>query len=80
MGPDFRAYQRCIESEGHHSGKNLSAVLGALKRQGLCQKLLYITADNASNNDPLCRSLYGALAQKYDDLLEPVPSRECTVL
>ena len=83
IGPDFKVYQRCIEFieiEGHHSGENLAGVLEkALKKHGLCQKLLSITADNASNNDTLCRSLYASLSRKYDDHLEPFPSREGTM-
>jgi hypothetical protein len=74
IGPDFKVYQRCIEFieiEGDHSGENLAGVLEkALKKHGLCQKLLSITADKASNNDTLCRSLYASLSRKYDDHLE----------
>ena len=65
LGLDFQVYQRCIEFieiKGSHSGKNLAKIVEkALNKHDLLQKLLTITADNASNNDTLCRYLYTSL-------------------
>jgi hypothetical protein len=83
LGSNFEVYQACIEFieiEGNHSGENLAAIVEkALKKHKILQKLLTITADNASNNDTLCRHLYTSLSRKYDDHLEEFPSREGTM-
>jgi hypothetical protein len=55
LGHDFKKYRICLEFilvVVSHSGENLAVVVfRALKRHGLLQKLLSITADNATNND-----------------------------
>jgi hypothetical protein len=40
------------------------------------QKLLFITADNAANNNTLYCYLYNFIARKYDNYLKEFPSRE----
>jgi hypothetical protein len=83
LGPKFEVIKRCIEFieiEGSHSGENLAKIVGeALQKHGLLQKLLSITADNASNNNTLCRYLYSFMKRQFDDHLEEFPSKEGTM-
>jgi hypothetical protein len=76
----FEVYKRCIEFieiEGSYSGENLGKIVFlALEKHGLLQKLLFITADNASNNDTLCRHLYTQMKRQFDDHLEEFPSKQ----
>jgi hypothetical protein len=61
FGPKIERYQRCIsfiEIDGSHSGENLTAIINTtLIKYSIRQKLLSIIADNALNNDTLCRHL-----------------------
>ena len=54
--------------KGVHSGENIAGItLGTLDRLDVLQKLLAITADNASNNDTLVEHLHHQLLQQFDD-------------
>jgi len=51
---------------GSHTGENLSAaVLSSLEELGLEQKLLTVTADNASNNSSMMVAIERTLAEKF---------------
>ena len=57
---------------GIHSGENLASIVSELLRElGLRQKLLAITADNASNNGTLVDHLHKELLCEFDDYLDP---------
>ncbi|EED11799.1 hypothetical protein TSTA_109790, partial [Talaromyces stipitatus ATCC 10500] len=62
MSSDFQQYRACIEFveiEGNHSGENLANIVAtALQRFHISDKVITITADNASNNDTLHRYLH----------------------
>jgi hypothetical protein len=70
LTPDFKYQGRVLEfSElsGSHSGENLAEVLQKmLVELQIEEKLLTITADNASNNETLASELYFNLAEKYN--------------
>jgi hypothetical protein len=54
--------------QGVHSSENMAGItLGTLNRLDILQKLLAITADNASNNDTLVEHLHHQLLQQFDD-------------
>jgi hypothetical protein len=54
--------------KGVHSGENMARItFGTLDRLDVLQKLLAITADNASNNDTLVEHLHHQLLQQFDD-------------
>ena len=59
MSSDFQQYRACIEFveiEGNHSGENLANIVATvLERFHISDKVMTITADNASNNDTLHR-------------------------
>ena len=51
-----------------HSGENMAGItFGSLDQLGVLQKLLAITADNASNNDTLVEHLHRRLLTLFDD-------------
>jgi hypothetical protein len=55
------------EIQGDHTGENLAeSVENMLIELSLEFKLLTITADNASNNETLCYSLYKNLSKRFD--------------
>lgn len=68
LTPNMELKQRLIEFDtidGHHSGFNLSVKLtNALQRYNLVEKLVSITADNASNNKSLNDQMFNTLQQK----------------
>ena len=73
MSSAFQQYRTCIEFveiEGSHSGENLANIVATvLERFHISNKVMTITADNASNNDTLHRYLYQKLSQRYDEYL-----------
>jgi hypothetical protein len=83
MSSDFQQYRACIEFveiEGNHSGENLANIVAtALQRFHISDKVITITADNASNNDTLHRYLHQKLSQSYDDYLTETIIREGTM-
>jgi hypothetical protein len=83
MSSDFQQYQACIEFveiEGNHSGENLANIVATvLERFYISDKVMTITADNASNNDTLHRYLYQKLSQRYDNYLAETIIREGTM-
>jgi hypothetical protein len=83
MSSDFQQYQACIEFveiEGNHSGENLVYIVAmVLERFYISDKVMTITADNASNNDTLYRYLYQKLSQRYDNYLAETIIREGTM-
>jgi len=70
---DFEVYRACldfVQITESHSGENMAVyVFKALKRHNCLTKLLTITADNASNNDTLCRHLHRQMTPLYDEWL-----------
>lgn len=66
LGPDLYKYRACldfVEIEGSHSGEKLAEIVYyKLTKLKIRQKLLTITADNATNNNTLCRHLYKRLS------------------
>jgi len=83
MSSDFQQYRACIEFveiEGNHSGENLANIVATvLERFHIPDKVMTITADNASNNDTLHRYLYQKLSQRYDNYLAETIIREGTM-
>src|ERR1700710_895644 len=83
MSSDFQQYRACIEFveiEGNHSGEKLANIVAiALERFYIPDKVITITADNASNNDTLHRYLHQKLSQSYDDYLTETIMREGTM-
>lgn len=83
MFSDFQQYRACIEFveiEENHSGENLAnSVCTALERFDISDKVITITADNASNNDTLHRYLHQKLSQRYDEYLTETIIREGTM-
>ncbi|KAJ5244686.1 hypothetical protein N7489_004782 [Penicillium chrysogenum] len=83
MSSAFQQYRACIEFvgiEGSHSGENLANIVATvLERFHISDKVMTITADNASNNDTLHRYLYQKLSQRSHkeacDLLDDVAKR-----
>ncbi|KAL3262695.1 hypothetical protein ABHI18_002508 [Aspergillus niger] len=69
LTPDFRYRERVLEFNepcGSHSGKNMAEVLQkTLEELQIEEKLLTITADNASNNETLLSELYFNVAEKH---------------
>ncbi|GCB25878.1 putative AC transposase [Aspergillus awamori] len=69
LTPDFRYRERVLEFNelcGSHSGENMAEVLQkTLEELQIEEKLLTITADNASNNETLLSELYFNLAEKH---------------
>ena len=69
LTPTFEYRERVLEfSEisGSHSGENMAELLQSmLSELQLEDKLLTITADNASNNESLASELYFNLSEKY---------------
>ncbi|KAJ5900313.1 uncharacterized protein N7473_004383 [Penicillium subrubescens] len=80
MSPDFQQYRACIEFveiEGNHSGEKLADIVATvLDRFHISDKVMTITADNASNNNTLHRCLYQKLSQRYDKYLAETIIRE----
>jgi hypothetical protein len=76
---DFKVYRACldfVQITESHSGENMAGyVFKALKQHNCLTKLLTITADNASNNDTLCRHLYRQMTPLYDEWLSEHPIR-----
>ncbi|KAJ5244537.1 hypothetical protein N7489_004633 [Penicillium chrysogenum] len=69
-----------VEIEGSHSGDNLARIVATvLERFHISDKVMTITADNASNNDTLHRYLYQKLSQRYDGYLAETIIREGTM-
>jgi hypothetical protein len=66
LGPDIQQHRACIDFiqiDRKHSGENMAVlVFKALKKHNVLQKLLTVTADNANNNDTLCRHLHRIMA------------------
>jgi hypothetical protein len=83
MSSAFQQYRACIEFvgiEGSHSGENLANIVATvLERFHISDKVMTITADNASNNDTLHRYLYQKLSQRYDEYLSETIIREGTM-
>jgi hypothetical protein len=83
MSSAFQQYRACIEFveiEGSHSGENLARIVArVLERFHISDKVITITADNASNNDTLHRYLYQKLSQRYDGYLSETIIREGTM-
>jgi hypothetical protein len=83
MSSAFQQYRACIEFveiEGSHSGGNLANIVATvLERFHISDKVMTITADNASNNDTLHRYLYQKLSQRYDGYLSETIIREGTM-
>jgi hypothetical protein len=83
MSSAFQQYRACIEFveiEGSHSGENLANIVATvLERFHISDKVMTITADNASNNDTLHRYLYQKLSQRYDGYLSETIIREGTM-
>jgi len=79
-GPDMRVYRALIEFiqiDGSHSRENMAfTVFKRLKKLNILQKLLTVTADNAFNNDTCVDHLHSMMSRKYDDHLDPYPTRE----
>jgi GTPase Era involved in 16S rRNA processing len=73
MSSTFEQHRACIEFveiEGNHSGENLANIVATvLERFHISDKVMTITADNASNNDTLHRCLYQKLSRRYDKYL-----------
>lgn len=69
-----------VEIKGSHSGETLASyVFATLQEFGLCEKLLTITGDNASNNPMLCHLLLQRLLEEHDDYLAPVQTMGQTI-
>lgn len=83
MSSAFQQYRTCIEFveiEGNHSGENLANIVATvLERFHISDKVMTITADNASNNDTLHRCLFQKLSQRYDEYLADTVIREGTM-
>ncbi|KAJ5346901.1 uncharacterized protein N7506_000154 [Penicillium brevicompactum] len=76
----YRARIEFVEIEGSHSGENLANIVATvLERFQISDKVMTITADNASNNDTLHRYLYQRLSQRYDEYLAETIIREGTI-
>ncbi|EED20862.1 hypothetical protein TSTA_080950, partial [Talaromyces stipitatus ATCC 10500] len=62
MSSDFQQYQACIEFveiKGNHLGENLANIVTiALQRFHISNKVIIITANNASNNNTLYQYLH----------------------
>ncbi|CEL08111.1 hypothetical protein ASPCAL11264 [Aspergillus calidoustus] len=76
LTPNFEYQERVLEFReisGSHSGENMAELLQSmLSELQLEDKLLTITADNASNNETLASELYFNLAEKYtSDSFDP---------
>jgi hypothetical protein len=73
FGPKMERYKRCIsfvKIDRSYSGENLATIVNiTLIKYSIRQKLLSITADNASNNDTLCRHLLQMLSKHFNDHL-----------
>jgi hypothetical protein len=83
FGLKIERYQRCIgfiEIDGSHLRENLVTIVNTtLIKYSIRQKLLLITADNASNNNTLCRHLLQMLSKHFDDYLAEFPIRSGTM-
>ncbi|KAJ5267673.1 hypothetical protein N7478_010481 [Penicillium angulare] len=83
MSSAFQQHRACIEFveiTGNHSGENLANIVAAvLERFHISDKVMTITADNASNNDTLHRCLFQKLCQRYDEYLADTVIREGTM-
>ena len=70
VSPDFKYHERVLEfSElaGSHSGENMAETLQKMLIElRIEDKLLTITADNASNNETLASELYLNLLEEYN--------------
>jgi hAT family protein len=77
LSADFKYQERVLEfSEiiGSHSGENMAETLQKmLVELRIEEKLLTITADNASNNETLASELYFNLSEKYNSKDSNVP-------
>lgn len=76
LTPNFEYRERVpefSEISGSHSGENMAELLrNMLSELQLEDKLLTITADNASNNETLASELYFHLSEKYNsDSFDP---------
>ena len=86
---EFTYMERVLEFkelEGIHFGENLAEVVYILLQElKIKEKLITITADNASNNDTLCSELYDRLLSQYSpnqeeedvnlmETLDPMPT------
>lgn len=83
MSSAFQQHRACIEFveiKGNHSGENLANIIATvLERFHISNKVMTITADNASNNDTLHRCLFQKLCQRYDEYLADTVIREGTM-
>jgi hypothetical protein len=83
MSSTFQQHRACIEFveiTGNHSGENLANIVATvLERFHISDKVMTITADNASNNDTLHRFLFQRLCQRYDEYLADTIIREGTM-
>ena len=83
FGLKIERYQRCIsfiEIDGSHSRENLTTIVNTtLIKYGIRQKLLSITADNASNNNTLYRHLLQMFLKHFDDHLVEFLIRSSTI-
>lgn len=78
MSADFRYQERVLEfSElvGSHSGENMAEILQRTLVELQIEKLLTITADNASNNETLVSELYFNMLEKYNSEDSNVPNK-----
>ena len=70
----------CSRTDKNNSGENLANIVAtALQRFHISDKVITITADNASNNDNLHRYLHQKLSQSYDNYLTEAIIREGTM-
>jgi hypothetical protein len=83
LSPELYRYRACldfVEIQGAHSGEKLADIVyNTLKTLNIRQKLIAITADNASNNDTLCRHLFNRLSRHFDSYDSEVQYNEGTM-
>ena len=64
----FNLHQRLMAFEqihGEHTGENLARIVyDCLNTNNVCEKLHYVTADNAKNNDTMVESLSAILLRE----------------